>query len=178
VKNREEFDIGAVAMAQGHHGLLSGKDYCPRNTELEKMISELRLVDVPVFFPAGNAGDKSRIDWPACIPSSIALGAINPEGKIADYSNYDKNLVDFYTTGSASTLIPGGSRINTSGTSVSTIVAAAQWLQFTDTYPGLRLGQVSQAFRDFGPIIFDSKFRYGRKIDLPNALAKWADTGN
>ena len=178
VKKREELNIGAVAMAQGHHGLLSGKDYCPRNTELEKAITELRMANVPVFFPAGNAGDKSRIDWPACIPSSIALGAINPEGKIADYSNYDKNLVDFYTTGSASTLLPGGSRVNTSGTSVSTIVAAAQWLQFTSTYPGLRLSQVSQAFRDFGPIIFDSKYRYGRKIDLPNALAKWALAGN
>lgn len=178
VKKREELNIGAVAMAQGHHGLLNGKDYCPRNTEVEKAITELRMADVPVFFPAGNAGDKSRIDWPACIPASIALGAIDAQGKIAEYSNYDKNFVDFYSTGSASTLIPGGTRINTSGTSVSTIVAAAQWLQFTAIYPGLRLSQVSQAFRDFGPIIFDSKFRYGRKIDLPNALAKWAISGN
>jgi len=37
--------------------------------------------------------------------------------------------------------------------------------------PELTLADVSQLFRNSGPIIFDSKFRYGRKMDLEAALA-------
>ena len=62
---RLELNIGAVAMAQGHHSFSTSKNYCPKSPVLEKLIIDLKLNEVPVFFPAGNAGDKSRIDWPA-----------------------------------------------------------------------------------------------------------------
>jgi len=172
LKKREELNIGAVAMAQGHHGLLSGKSYCPRSVELEKMITELKLSNVPVFFPAGNASDKSRIDWPACIPAAVAIGAVDTEGMIAKYSNYDRNLVDFYAPGNAQVLMPGGARSSTSGTSVSTIVAASQWLLVATENPSLSYSQISQVLRDSGPIIFDDKYRYGRMIDLQSALTR------
>lgn len=105
VNKRVELNIGAVAMAQGHHSLSTSKNYCPRVTVLEKLISDLKLNDVPVFFPTGNAGDKSRIDWPACIPASIAIGAIDAKGQIASYSNYDRTLIDFYAPGTAAALL-------------------------------------------------------------------------
>ncbi|CAN2189967.1 T7SS_mycosin, type VII secretion-associated serine protease mycosin [Candidatus Nanopelagicaceae bacterium] len=172
VKRREELHIGAVAMAQGHHGLLAGKSYCPRSADLEKSITELKLMGVPVFFPAGNASDKARIDWPACIPAAVAIGAADTEGMIAKYSNYDRNLVDFYAPGNAQVLMPGGARSSTSGTSVSTIVAASQWLLVATENPSLSYSQIAQVLRDSGPIIFDDKYRYGRMIDLQSALAR------
>ena len=172
LKRREELKIGAVAMAQGHHALLSSKNYCPRNIELEKLITELKLMGVPVFFPTGNASDKSRIDWPACIPAAVAVGAVDTEGMIAKYSNYDRNLVDFYAPGNAQATLPGGARSSTSGTSVSTIVAAIQWLLVSAENSRLSYGQIAQVLRDSGPIIFDDKYRYGRMIDLQSALAR------
>jgi hypothetical protein len=172
LKNREDLNIGAVAMAQGHHGLLSGKNYCPRNLELEKLITELKLMDVPVFFPAGNSSDKARIDWPACIPAAVAVGAVNTEGMIAKYSNYDRTLVDFYARGNAQVLMPGGARSSTSGTSVSTIAAATQWLLVAAEKPSLSHSQIAQVLRDSGPIIFDDEYRYGRMIDLQGALTR------
>lgn len=177
LKKREELNIGAVAMAQGHHGLLAGKSYCPRSVELEKMITELKLSNVPVFFPAGNAGDKTRIDWPACIPAAIAVGAADADRAIAKYSNYDRNLVDFYAPGTVQVLNPGGARTSTSGTSASTIVAAAQWLLVLSENPTLSFSQVSQVLRDSGPIIFDDKYRYGRMIDLQAALMRLKGLG-
>jgi len=168
---RVELNIGAVAMAQGHHTLSTSKNYCPRTPVLEKLIIDLKLLDVPVFFPAGNAGDKSRIDWPACIPAAIAIGAIDTKGQIASYSNYDRILNDFYVHGTAPALLPGGGSTTATGTSVSTLIAASYWMKVMEQRPELTLADIAQLFRNTGPIIFDSKFRYGRKMDLQAALA-------
>lgn len=168
---RVELNIGAVAMAQGHHTLSKSKNYCPRTPVLEKLIIDLKLLGVPVFFPAGNAGDKSRIDWPACIPAALAIGAIDTKGQIASYSNYDRILNDFYVQGSAPALLPGGGSTTATGTSVSTLIAASYWMKVMEQRPELTLADISQLFRNTGPIIFDSKFRYGRKMDLEAALA-------
>ena len=127
---------------------------------------ELKVLDIPVFLPAGNAGDKLRIDWPACIPAAIAIGAIDSKGQIASYSNYDRTLIDFYVSGTSPALLPGGGSTTATGTSVSTIIAASYWMKVLEQRPELRLAEISQLFRNSGPIIFDSKFRYGRKMDL------------
>ena len=170
VSKRVELNIGAVAMAQGHHTLSTSKNYCPKTPVLEKLVIDLKLLGVPVFFPAGNAGDKSRIDWPACIPAAIAIGAIDTKGQIAGYSNYDRVLIDFYVQGTAPALLPGGASTTSTGTSVSTLIAASYWMKVMELRPELTLADVSQLFRNTGPIIFDSKFRYGRKMDLEAAI--------
>ncbi len=167
---REELNIGAVAMAQGHHPTLAVKNYCPRVKELEKILLDLKVKNVPVFFPAGNSGNKSRIDWPACIPPSMAIGAINAKGEIADYSNYDRHLVDFYVIGTAPALMPGGAETTATGTSVSTLIAASYWLNVANQKPELTAPAIAQLFRDAGRIIFDSKLRYGREMQMQGVL--------
>jgi hypothetical protein len=158
---RIELNIGAVAMAQGYHPTGSGKNYCPRNSELEKIILDLKIANVPVFFPTGNAADKTRIDWPACIPAAIAIGAINSKGQIADYSNYD---------GNAEALLPGGAPSSAVGTSVSTLIAASYWMNVASLKPELTVPEISQFFRNAGKMIFDSKYRYGREMTIKNVL--------
>jgi hypothetical protein len=168
---REELNIGAVAMAQGYHPSLSGKNYCPKVKELDKLILDLKLKNVPVFFPAGNAAIKTKIDWPACIPVAMAIGAIDTKGEIANYSNYDRNLVDFYVQGSAPALLPGGGPTSAVGTSVSTLIAASYWLDVANLKPELTAPAITQLFRDAGRIIFDSKFRYGREMQMQGVLS-------
>ena len=167
---RTELNIGAVAMAQGYHPTASGKNYCPKNVEMERIILDLKIANVPVFLPTGNAADKTRIDWPACIPAAIAIGAINSKGQIADYSNYDRNLVDFYTPGDAPALLPGGAPSSAVGTSVSTLIAASYWMNVANLKPELTVPEVSQLFRNAGRMIFDSKFRYGREMQNKSIL--------
>ena len=169
ISKQVELNIGAVAMAQGHHNLRQDKDYCPKSLELENLILELTGSNVPVFFPAGNSGDKSRIDWPACIPSSFAIGAVDSKSKITTYSNYDRKLIDFYAPGSSQAILPGGQISPATGTSVSTIIAASYWMEVKNLKPELKLTDIRQIFRTTGPIVFDSKFRYGRKIDIEGA---------
>lgn len=167
---RVELNIGAVAMAQGYHPTATGKNYCPKNVEFDKIILDLKINNVAVFFPAGNAADKTRIDWPACIPAAIAIGAINSKGQIADYSNYDRNLIDFYTPGNAEALLPGGAPSSAVGTSVSTLIAASYWLSVANLKPELTVPAVSQLFRNAGQMIFDSKYRYGREMQNKSIL--------
>jgi hypothetical protein len=165
INNRDKFNIGAVAMAQGHPGLNSLRDYCPKISNVEKKIIELKRLDIPFVVPAGNEADKAHINWPACIPSALAIGASTKEDLIASYTNIDRNLVDFYALGSSDSTMPGGKITPTSGTSVSTIVAATNWVTKANKYPSMSYAELYQYFRG-GPIIFDEKYNYGRKMLL------------
>lgn len=171
--NREKFNIRAVAMSQGSHQLLSDRKYCPSVPSVQKLVTRLKLDGVALFFPAGNQGDKKRIDWPACIPDSIAIGAINEKDEIPAYSNMDFAVVDMYALGNTSALVPGGRSITTSGTSISTQIAAVQWIQFVAKHPEATYSATFQALRTSGKLVFDAEYRFGRKIDLDAALVKF-----
>ena len=159
--NREKYNIGAVAMAQGHHAVLQTKDYCPKTPAIEKKIAELKRFDIPVVLPAGNGADKSRIDWPACIPSALAIGASTQQEEIAKFSNFDRNLVDFYELGYFDSYLPGGRKVSTSGTSVSALIAATKWVSQSNKMQAATYLALYRYFRG-GPIIFDEEFKYGR----------------
>jgi len=166
LNNQTKFNIGAVAMAQGHHNLGFGKAYCPNSPGVQNKIKALKEIGVPVFLPAGNAGDTSKIDWPACLPESIAIGAINNKGQIPSYSNMDRFLSDFYAIGQMQTTLPGGAISSSTGTSISTLVAASNWVRVQNLFPNLSYQELFQLFRGTGKIVFDSKYRYGRAIDV------------
>lgn len=163
IANKEKFNIGAVAMAQGRPGLKYLRDYCPKIANVEKKIIELKRLDVPFVVPAGNEGNKSQINWPGCIPSALAIGASNKDDQIATFSNIDRNLVDFYALGNSATVLPGGRTSTSTGTSVSTIIAAANWVTTSNKHPEMNYADLYQYFR-VGPIIFDTKYNYGRKM--------------
>lgn len=127
-KNKEKYNIQAVAMSQGHHNLLPGTNYCPNNNALPSYVSSLKSAGVPFFTAVGNGRDYLRIDWPSCIQDTIAVGATDQIGEIAVYSNNDSNLLDFFENGSMRVFVPGGTEINAAGTSVSAQVAAAKWV--------------------------------------------------
>lgn len=172
-QNRERFNIRAVSMSQGHRNSWGGRKYCPVVPRVQKVLIQLKSVGVGVFFPTGNQGDKKRIDWPACIPESIAIGAINEVDVIAKYSNMDFALTDMYAIGNLKAVGAGGLPVNSSGTSVSTQVAAVQWIEFVTKHPTAAYSQVFMALRTSGKLVFDPEFRFGRKIDLASALAKY-----
>ena len=126
--NKDKYNIQAVSMSQGDHNFKThSPNYCNEETGVEVVVKLLLEYNIPSFFPAGNDSDKSRIDWPACIKESISVGAANKYG-LSYYTNSDSNRLDFYTEGSMTATMPGGIQKNIIGTSVSTQVAAAKWL--------------------------------------------------
>jgi len=171
IRNKEKFNIQAVSMSQGHHNLGAvGTDYCPKTPVTESKIKSLLDSGIPVFFPTGNARDYSRIDWPACIPSSIAVGATMPAGSIAIYSNYDPLLTDFFAQGTIQTTNVGNKVSNLAGTSASTVIAATQWATIKSAKPNLTYSQIYDLISKTATVTSNSRIKNGKLINLKGAL--------
>lgn len=171
LRNKDRFNIQAVSMSQGHHNLgAAGTDYCPKTPTTEGKIKALADSGIPVFFAAGNTRDYVRIDWPACIPSAISIGATMPAGTIAIYSNHDPLLTDFFALGTVRAIVPGGKTINIAGTSASTVIAATQWATIKATKPHLTYSQIYDLIAKTSTPTYNSKITGGKLINLQGAL--------
>jgi hypothetical protein len=167
--NRDKYNIQAVSMSQGHHKLLYYRQYCPSSKVLQPMIYELKSLNIPVFFPTGNNGDKDRIDWPACIQDSIAIGAVDLKNAIATSSNVDTALTDFYAKGTVKTISVGNVSGISSGTSVATQVAAAQWIYIKSLKPNLTYDEMYNLISKTSYSV-NSKTIPGRLINVKGAI--------
>lgn len=171
IRNKEKFNIQAVSMSLGHTGArTSGADYCPKTPITEGKIKSLIDLNVPVFFPVGNNRDYQRIDWPACIPSSIAVGATMPAETIAIYSNHDPLLTDFFAQGTLKATTVGGKVINVAGTSASTVIAATSWATIKSAKPHLTYSQIYDLISATSKPTYNSKIPSGKLINLQGAL--------
>lgn len=171
IRNKERFNIQAVSMSQGHSALRNpDPNYCPTTPITEGKINQLMNAGVPVFFPTGNARNYSKIDWPACIPSSIAIGATMPAETIAIYSNHDPLLTDFFALGQVKATNPGGRIVNVGGTSAATVIAATQWATIKASKPHLTYSQIYDLISKTSKPTYNSKITGGKLINLGAAL--------
>jgi serine protease len=172
LRNKDRFNIQAVSMSQAHHNLgPAGTDYCPKTPLTEGKVKALADAGVPVFFPAGNNRDYVRIDWPACIQSSIAIGAVMPTNEIAIYSNFDSKLVDFFALGTTRATAPGGKVVNVGGTSAATVIAATQWATIKAAKPTLTYTQIYDLISATSIPTKNSRVSGGKLINLTGALS-------
>lgn len=171
-RNKDRFNIQAVSMSQGHHNLgAAGTDYCPKTPITEGKIKSLADAGVPVFFPAGNNRDYVRIDWPACIQSSIAVGAVMPTNEVAIYSNFDLKLIDFFALGTTRATAPGGRIVNVGGTSAATVIAATQWATIKSAKPTLTYSQIYDLISSTSIPTKNSRVSGGKLINLSGAIS-------
>lgn len=171
IRNQSRLGIQAVSMSQGHHRLgQAGTQYCPRSPITHKKVEQLFEIGIPVFFPTGNNGDQNRIDWPACIPQSIAIGSTDLKGNQSRFSNYDPFLLDFFAPGQARIISVGKRFINISGTSASTVIAATQWATIKSLHPALTYQEIYQLLSDTSERVAGEKSLSRGLINLENAL--------
>ena len=146
-KNRSIYNIQAIAISQGHHNLLSLSNYCPQDNSFNNQVNDLRALEIPYFAPTGNAGDKSRVDWPACSPQVLAIGALTPQKQVAGYSNIDDDLVDHFEIGSLKVLDASNREITAQGTSISVQVTAAKWMRIKALNPKITIPESLEQLR-------------------------------
>jgi hypothetical protein len=171
IRNKDKFNIQAVSMSQGHSaGRNPDPNYCPSTPITEGKINQLITAGIPVFFPTGNARNYSKIDWPACIPSSVAIGATMPAETIAIYSNHDPLLTDFFALGQVKAINPGGRVVNVGGTSAATVIAATQWATIKESKPHLTYSQIYDLISKTSKPTYNSKITGGKLINLGAAL--------
>jgi hypothetical protein len=72
---RNTYDIAAVNMSLGG-GLFSGSncDSYSGSTFMKPLIDNLRVAGIPTVVAAGNEYSTSKLSFPACISSAIAVG--------------------------------------------------------------------------------------------------------
>jgi hypothetical protein len=171
IRNKDRFNIQSVSMSQGHSSLRNpDPNYCPKTPITEGKINELMNAGIPVFFPTGNSRNYTKVDWPACIPSSIAIGATMPAGTIAIYSNHDPLLTDFFALGQVRATTVGNKVVNAGGTSAATVIAATQWATIKASKPHLTYSQIYDLISKTSKPTRNSKITNGKLIDLGAAL--------
>ena len=74
-QNAARLNVGAVSLSVGR----SYKEAtCPIESELQKEVQALLAIDIPVVASTGNGSSRTKVDYPACIPEVIAIGATEP----------------------------------------------------------------------------------------------------
>ena len=171
IRNKVKFNIQAVSISQGHHVLgAAGTDYCPKTPITEGKVKTLLDMNVPVFSASGNSSDYFRIDWPACIPSVVAIGSTMPTGSVAFYTNYDSKLTDFFALGTTQAITVGGNKVNVAGTSASSVIAATQWATISANKNSLTYSQVYDLISKTSTITNNSTIKGGKLINVLGAL--------
>lgn len=144
--NQLKYNIVAVASSHATNAPVikrsASSDYCSP-TPIDSAISRLNNLGVPVFLPSGNSGTnplmKDKIEWPACIKQSIAVGGVETlnldQPQVSLISNYDKNRIDLWGEVQVPTIYPGNISGYSYGTSVSVQVIAARYVQLKTLKP-------------------------------------------
>jgi hypothetical protein len=170
IDNKDKYNIKAVTMAQSMKATSTNVDYCQKTPITQSKIQSLVAINVPVFLPAGNEFDYNRINWPACLPESIAIGATMPTKAIAVYTNYDAKLIDFFAQGTTVTYGPNSVKVPVAGTSASIQSAAASWIALSSAKPGLTYSQMYDLISRTSTPTSNSKIKGGKLINLQGAL--------
>ena len=170
IANKEKFNIQAVTMSQGRHDFTKAVGYCHNTPQTDQRVKTLVAKGVPVFFPTGNSSDISRIDWPACLDSSVSIGSVDQQNEISFFSNHDPSKTDFFALGHMPVSLPGSVLKEAAGTSVATQVAGAQWIAIKQSKPSLSYQQIYNLISSTSSKTYNSKISSGRLINLAGAL--------
>jgi hypothetical protein len=170
IRNRDRFNIQSVSFSQGAHNYNAVDNYCPSIPSTESNIRALVSIGIPFFAAVGNNYDYQRIDWPACIPEAIAIGAVMPYLEIAAYNNYDVNKIDFYALGSMKAYNPNGSYVSIAGTSPATQIASMNWATVKAARPELSYLQIYNLISSTSIRTYNSRISSGKLINQSGAL--------
>ena len=133
--NAARLNVGAVSISLGRS---YSEATCPVEATLQSQILALKQSNIGVFIAAGYGSNPNKVDYPACIPAAIAVGATDTRYSqrgvtgwiypVMPTSNGGPDL-DLYTLGKHDTIGLNGRRILAVGTSAATVAAASKWTQ-------------------------------------------------
>lgn len=131
-QNAARLNIGAVSLSVGR----SYKEAaCPIESELQKEVQALLAMDIPVVASTGNGSSHTKVDYPACVPEVIAIGATEPRYTIKAIQGWVYPIMlisnsgpglDFYALGKYTVTDLSGKTGIALGTSSATAAFATQ----------------------------------------------------
>ena len=141
------------------------------NMMFRDIIDTLRAQGTLVFAASGNNGNPDRLPAPACVDTAVAVGAVDDNDVVADFSNSDSSL-DLLAPGvSILSDAPNASTAVLSGTSMATPHAAGVAALLWNAEPDLTPGEVEGYLRKTGFAVTDG--RNGLTFPRIDALAAY-----
>jgi len=135
--NAARLNVGAISVSLGR---VYKEAACPVLAEpkLQSQIVGLAAINIATVISAGNNSDQTKINYPACIPQGIAVGATDTPYTVKQVvgtvypimliSNSSADL-DLYALGRAATTDVQGNTTVTLGTSNATVLVATRLAQ-------------------------------------------------
>ncbi len=137
--NSERLNIGAVSISLGRS---YSQNTCPIEGPLQIQVKNLLEKNISVVAAAGNGSNNKKIDYPACIPEIVAIGATDTKYSqrgvtgwiypVMAISNSSPDL-DYFTLGRHITTNIFGEQSLQVGTSVATIIFATNLVKMQNS---------------------------------------------
>jgi subtilisin family serine protease len=154
---RIDFNIAAVNMSLGGGRYYDTASCDADNASVKAAIDNLRSVGIATIVSSGNDGFTDSLSSPACISSSISVGATPTSYTVASYSN-SASFLDLLAPGSSiNSSVPGGSYETWNGTSMAAPHVTGAWAVLKSKWPDGTVDQVLTALTSTGYPIEDSR---------------------
>ncbi len=167
--NAEKLNVGAVSLSIGRSYKESS---CPIESELQSQVQQLAAINIPVVAATGNGSNKFKVDYPACVPEVLAIGATDRRYTVKAIqgwvypimliSNSGPDL-DFYALGRYLTTDIYGQQVISIGTSSATVAFATNLVRLRNSgldYPTVLSGIKSSLVNAYRTVTDFARLHY------------------
>ncbi|MCB1249118.1 MAG: S8 family serine peptidase [Acidimicrobiales bacterium] len=148
---RDTHDIASVNLSLGGFPLPSWCDFDGR----KPMIDAMRAAGIATVVASGNDGAKDGIQMPACISSTISVGATDVADNVAGFSNSAPHLAMLAPGVGTNSSVPGGGFGTKSGTSMATPHVAGAFAVLAQQHPDATVDELVGLLRGTGVPVRD-----------------------
>jgi len=155
--------IAAASTSVGSGRFLSQASCDVWFAPIKAAIDNLRSLQIPTIFSAGNNSYTDGLIAPACISSAVSVSATTKADAVSWFSNRAAFLSLMAPGGDGTaglgaiiTSVPGGGFAPSNGTSIAAPHVAAAWAILKQAVPGAGVSQVLAALRSSGTPIADA----------------------
>jgi subtilisin family serine protease len=168
--SRATHPVAAVNLSLGGGSFASACDaFEPTFTAV---VENLRAAGIATVAASGNAGDVDAMSFPACVSSTVSVGATTKDDDVAWFSNVAPGLSLFAPGASIVSSVPGGF-IDLDGTSMAAPHVAGAWAVLRQARPEASVAEVLAQLRESGRPVVDQRGGTGTtvpRIALAGAL--------
>jgi len=133
--NAARLNVGAVSLSIGRSYTEVG---CPIEASFQSVVQKLSSAGIAVIASAGNGGNKLKVDYPACTPEVISVGATDVRYSMRGVTGWVTPVMpssnggpdlDLYAHGRWTTQDLTGRKLLTLGTSNAAVAVATKTTQ-------------------------------------------------